>query len=109
MSQHLQRSILGAVLALAASLTPSVAAADDAVRLSLDWDKLAVLLHEGPASLLPRETGLSGLGGHAETVDQAHGGVPSTWITPPDVPPPVPPAPVLPLVPEEPAPPPPPK
>jgi hypothetical protein len=80
MSQHLQRSILGAVLALAASLTPSVAAADDAVRLSLDWDKLAVLLHEGPASLLPRETGLSGLGGHAETVDQAHGGVPSTWI-----------------------------
>jgi len=51
MSQHLQRSILGAVLALAASLTPSVAAADDAVRVSVDWDKLAVLLHEGPSSL----------------------------------------------------------
>jgi hypothetical protein len=76
MSQHLQRSILGAVLALAASLTPSVAAADDAVRVSVDWDKLAVLLHEGPASLLPREAGLT----RAEVVDQAHGGVPSSWL-----------------------------
>ena len=73
MSQHLQRSILGAVLALAASLTPSVAAADDAVRVSVDWDKLAVLLHEGPSSL-------AGLTSRAEAVDVAHGGVPSSWI-----------------------------
>ena len=77
MSQHLQRSILGAVLALGATLTPSVAAADGAVRVSVDWDKLAVLLHEGPGSLLPREAGVTG---RAETVDQAHGGVPSSWI-----------------------------
>ena len=68
------RRALAAIVALAAALTPSVAAADDALRFSMDWDKLGVVLHEGASSLLPHESW------HAEPLDQTQGGSPPPWI-----------------------------
>ncbi|HEY3817426.1 MAG TPA: hypothetical protein VGL81_09660 [Polyangiaceae bacterium] len=71
MSQRSERSVrrhlVTAILALTTSFTPSVAAADDGLRFSVDWDKLAVVLHEGAAAFLPHEPL------HTETVDQAQG------------------------------------
>jgi hypothetical protein len=63
---------VGAAVACA-SLIPSVASAQEA-RLSVDWDKLGVVLHEGASSLLPHESW------HTETRDQAQGGMPSSWF-----------------------------
>jgi len=80
MSQRPDRSFsrrgLAGTLALAALLTPSVAAANDGVPLTVDWDKLGAVLHDGASSLLPHEAGL----GHAETLDQIHGGTPPPWL-----------------------------
>ncbi|MGD0524984.1 MAG: hypothetical protein ABSE49_07565 [Polyangiaceae bacterium] len=55
MRLRLRRSALASVLALSATLTPSLAGADDGMRFSVDWDKLGIVLHEGTTSLLPRE------------------------------------------------------
>jgi hypothetical protein len=68
------RRVLAAVLALGCLFTPSVAVADDGLRLSLDWDKLGVVLHEGASSFLPHESW------HAETIDPAQGGMTPRWI-----------------------------
>jgi len=68
------RLALAVAFALAAFLAPSVASADDALRGSVDWDKLGVVLHEGASSLLPHESW------HADTVGPPHGGMPASWF-----------------------------
>ena len=70
----MSRPAFAATLALAALLTPSVATADDALRGSVDWDKLGVVLHEGASSFMPHESW------HADTVDPAQGGIPASWF-----------------------------
>lgn len=56
MPLRFRRRALASVLALSATLTPSLAAADDGLRFTVDWDKLGVVLHEGTTSLLPHES-----------------------------------------------------
>lgn len=42
-------------VALATSMVASVASADDPLRASVAWDQLGLVLHQGAASLLPRD------------------------------------------------------
>jgi hypothetical protein len=75
MCQGPSRRAIAAVIALAAAvLAPSGAAADDAMRVSVDWDKLGGVLHESASSLVPRESW------HAEVPDQAHGASVPRWF-----------------------------
>jgi len=51
---------VAAAVACAVSLTPFWAAADDTQRLSVDWDKLSVVLRD-PSSIFPSEPSYAGM------------------------------------------------
>ncbi|HEX3345262.1 MAG TPA: hypothetical protein VHS09_11850, partial [Polyangiaceae bacterium] len=79
MSQRTERSrtgraFLAAVALAVALLAPSTAFAEDSLPLSVDWDKLGLVLHPGGWSFLPHETV------HGESVDPTHGEKPEAFL-----------------------------